>query len=118
VPTLVLSGEGDELVPPANGVQLARLLPECRLHILEGEGHLMVFDPESASLPLLEDFFSSPVPSAAWTTGTSVDDDATVERGVRAVGERAAAPRAERRVPVLRRALPAKRQRRNGRLEA
>jgi poly(3-hydroxyoctanoate) depolymerase len=82
VPTLVMSGEGDHLVPPANGVQLARLLPESRLHILEGEGHLMAFDPESATQPLLEDFFSSPdlVRSRAWTTGGSIEDDATVER--------------------------------------
>ena len=70
MPTLVLSGEGDELVPPANGVQLARLLPESRLHVIADEGHLMVFDPESGALPLLEDFFSSPVLDAC----TSVDD--------------------------------------------
>ena len=82
VPTLVLSGDGDELVPPANGVQLARLLPESRLHALGDEGHLMIFDPESGTLPLLEDFFSSPVlaRSQAWTTGTSIEDDAAVER--------------------------------------
>jgi hypothetical protein len=78
----VLSGEGDELVPPANGVQLARLLPKSRLHVLGGEGHLMIFDPESGTLPLLEDFFSSPVlaRSRGWRTGASIDDDATVDR--------------------------------------
>jgi pimeloyl-ACP methyl ester carboxylesterase len=82
VPTLVLSGEGDELVPPANGVQLTRLLSESRLHLLAGEGHLMVFDPESGALPLLEDFFSSAVVgrSRAWSTGASIDDDDAVER--------------------------------------
>jgi pimeloyl-ACP methyl ester carboxylesterase len=82
VPTLVLSGEGDELVPPANGVQLARLLSESRLHVLADEGHLMIFDPESGVLPLLEDFFASPVlaRARAWTTGARVDDDASVER--------------------------------------
>ena len=81
VPTLVLSGEGDQLVPPANGVQLARLLPESRLHILPGQGHLFVWDPESPALPLLEDFFTSPslARSKAWSTGTAVDDDETVE---------------------------------------
>jgi hypothetical protein len=82
VPTLVLAGEGDELVPPANGFQLAHLLPESRLHVLADEGHLMIFDPESGALPLLEDFFASPVLGRArvWKTGASVDDDATVER--------------------------------------
>jgi pimeloyl-ACP methyl ester carboxylesterase len=81
VPTLVVHGEADNLVPPANGVQLARLLPDARLHVLPGEGHFIVFDPESAALPLLEDFFSAPTPasSAAWSSGTLVDDDATVD---------------------------------------
>ena len=82
VPTLVLHGAGDHLVPSANGVQLARLLPESRLHVLPDEGHLLVFDPESASLPLLEDFFARPSlnESYAWASGTEVDDDATVDR--------------------------------------
>jgi pimeloyl-ACP methyl ester carboxylesterase len=82
VPTLVLSGDGDELVPPANGVQLARLLPESRLHVIGDEGHLMVFDPESGALSLLEDFFSAPTVgrSRAWTTGASIEDDTAVER--------------------------------------
>ena len=42
----------------------------------------MISDPESGALPLLEDFFASPVLARArvWKTGTSVDDDASVER--------------------------------------
>lgn len=81
VPTLILHGGGDELVPPANGVQLARLLPDGRLHVLPGEGHFLVFDRDSGTIPLLEDFFSSPTlrRSRAWSTGTVVDDDATVD---------------------------------------
>lgn len=80
VPTLVLNADGDTLVPAANGVQLARLLPKSRLHVLPDEGHLFVYDPTSAALPLLEDFFSSDTlgGSHAWTTGTVVDDDETV----------------------------------------
>jgi pimeloyl-ACP methyl ester carboxylesterase len=81
VPTLVLQGEGDELVPPANALQLARLLPDSRVHILAGEGHLFVYDAESTALPLLADFFSTPEleQSAAWTSGGVVDDDAVVD---------------------------------------
>jgi pimeloyl-ACP methyl ester carboxylesterase len=81
VPTLILHGDADQLVPPANGVQLARLLPDSRLHLLPGEGHFVVFDPESGALPLLEDFFSSRTlsDSAAWSTGTVVGEDETVE---------------------------------------
>ncbi|HTZ05488.1 MAG TPA: alpha/beta hydrolase [Gaiellaceae bacterium] len=80
-PTLVLTGDGDRLVQPANGIQLARLLPESRLHVLAGEGHLYVCDPESRALPLLADFFSSKTLARcrAWTSGTEVADDETVE---------------------------------------
>ena len=87
-PTLVLTGDGDRLVQPANGVQLARLLPESRLHVLPGEGHLYVCDPESDALPLLVDFFSSRTLTRChtWTSGTAVTDDATVDAAFDAAG--------------------------------
>jgi hypothetical protein len=87
-PTLVLTGGGDRLIQPANGLQLARLLPESRLHVLAGEGHLYVCDPESRALPLLADFFSSRTLSRcrAWTSGTVVADDETVEAAFDASG--------------------------------
>ena len=86
MPVLVLAGERDRLVPPVNGMLLARHLPNSRLHVLPGEGHLMLFDPESAALPLLEDFFWSDDLEAtqAWTSGAEVDDDATVQAALRA----------------------------------
>ncbi len=76
-PTLVLAGEQDRLVPAANGVQLAHHLPLARLHVLPGEGHLMLFDPASASHPLLVDFFSAtdPEQSQAWLTGALASDE-------------------------------------------
>jgi len=87
-PTLVVTGDGDRLVQPANGIQLARLLPESRLHVLPGEGHLYVCDPESRALPLLADFFSSRTLARcrAWTSGTEVADDETVEAAFEASG--------------------------------
>ena len=81
-PTLVVHGDGDRLIPPANAVQLARHLPVSRLHIVPNEGHLLVFDSESAALPRLADFFASPTldESETWATATVVDDNATLER--------------------------------------
>jgi len=81
VPTLVLAGDDDQVVPSANGVQLTRLLPESRLHILRDGGHLCVFDPDGPALPLLEDFFTAPehTASEAWLGGASIEDDAAVE---------------------------------------
>ena len=51
VPTLVLVGSVDQVVPPANGYQLARLLPTSRLHVLDG-GHLCLFDPDGPAVEL------------------------------------------------------------------
>jgi pimeloyl-ACP methyl ester carboxylesterase len=81
VPTLVLTGDADKLVPPANSVQLARLLPQSRLQVVPDEGHLFLFDSESPSTGLLADYFGARTlrSSKAWRTGTVVDDDATVE---------------------------------------
>ena len=66
-------------------MQLARLLPKARLHILEEEGHLFVLDPASPSHPLLQDFFGADVlaDSPAWSDGRVVDDDAEVEDALR-----------------------------------
>lgn len=90
-PTLVLAGALDHLIPPANGVQLARLLPEARLHILEDEGHLFVLDPESPSQPLLQDYFGADElgDSSAWSNGRLVVDDGEVEDAFRtSIGSR------------------------------
>jgi hypothetical protein len=49
--------------------------------VLRDEGHFLLFDPQSRAAPLLEDFFASDSPSSskAWSSGTVVDDDRTVE---------------------------------------
>ncbi|MGE0795137.1 MAG: alpha/beta fold hydrolase [Acidimicrobiia bacterium] len=44
MPALVLAGGDDRLVPPANARLLAGLLPDARLCILAGAGHLLVLD--------------------------------------------------------------------------
>jgi pimeloyl-ACP methyl ester carboxylesterase len=89
VPTLVVGGASDRLVPAANSVQLARLLPNSRLHLLPGENHLLLFDPESGVHPLLTDYFSASKleKSKTWSTGMVVDDDETLDEAIRsAVG--------------------------------
>jgi proline iminopeptidase len=39
VPTLVIHGEVDPMVPTAHGHQLARVIPNARLELIEGWGH-------------------------------------------------------------------------------
>ena len=67
--------------PPANGVQLARVLPHSRLHIIPDAGHLFMWDPDTAAVPLLEDFLRAQAPTEceSWTGGAAVEDDAAVE---------------------------------------
>jgi poly(3-hydroxyoctanoate) depolymerase len=85
-PTLVIAGGADHLIPAANGVQLARLLPHSRLRVVAEEGHLAIFDPTSRAQALVEDFLSSRDlrRSCAWTSGAVVDDDEAVEAAFRA----------------------------------
>jgi poly(3-hydroxyoctanoate) depolymerase len=85
MPTLVIGGARDRLVPAANSLLLAHRIPDSRLHLLPDEGHLMLFDADSASSPLLADFFSSPdhTMSAAWRTGEAIDDADRVEEALR-----------------------------------
>jgi pimeloyl-ACP methyl ester carboxylesterase len=79
--TLVLTGAEDGVIPPANGIQLTRLLPTSRLHVVPNGGHLFVFDPDGPGIGLLESFFSSSrlSTSKAWSGGTRVDRDEVVE---------------------------------------
>ena len=46
VPTLVLHGEEDALVPPAGGRRLAEAIPGARLHTIPGAGHVLTTDAE------------------------------------------------------------------------
>jgi len=49
-PTLVVAGENDPCVPLRNGRLLAKRLPDARLHIVKGGGHLFLLDePENVA---------------------------------------------------------------------
>ena len=73
-----MSGGADDLVPPENAVRLARRLPNSRLHLLPGAGHLVMFGTEPAGAKLMADFFSSRSldSSTAWTAGLVVPERA------------------------------------------
>jgi poly(3-hydroxyalkanoate) depolymerase len=43
-PTLVLAGDDDHAIPLGNARMLARFIPNARLHVIEGGGHLFVLD--------------------------------------------------------------------------
>jgi len=54
--TLVLTGDDDPIVPVLNGRILARCIPDSRLHIVPGGGHLFLLDRPSQSAVLVADF--------------------------------------------------------------
>jgi pimeloyl-ACP methyl ester carboxylesterase len=56
VPTLLLWGRHDRVVPPSIGVRLERALPEARLHLLDRCGHVPQEELPEASLALLTAF--------------------------------------------------------------
>jgi poly(3-hydroxyoctanoate) depolymerase len=59
-PALVLTGDDDPIVPPENSRILAACLPDARLHILPGAGHLALFDSPAEAAPVIARFLAGP----------------------------------------------------------
>lgn len=57
-PTLVLSGDDDPIVPPVNGRILARFIPDVRLHIVPGGGHLFILERPAEIADLVAHFLT------------------------------------------------------------
>jgi poly(3-hydroxyoctanoate) depolymerase len=55
-PTLVLAGDDDPIVPLVNGRILARLLPQARLQVVRGGGHLFVLERPAEIAALVAGF--------------------------------------------------------------
>lgn len=55
-PTLVVTGTADEVVDPANSLLLAERIPEARLEVFEGAGHLFFWQEPDRFVALLEEF--------------------------------------------------------------
>ena len=75
--TLVISGDDDPVMPLPNSYLLGRYMPNARLVIVPGEGHLLLMDHDSAALPFIGDFISASTvaSSTAWRDGIDVDDE-------------------------------------------
>lgn len=67
VPTLVLSGEHDSAQRRSIATRMARALPDARLKVLRGAGHLGALDDPNSYVQALRDFFSSQPAMAAGT---------------------------------------------------
>ena len=74
MPALVLTGDDDPIVPPANALLLAHHLPRARLVTCGGEGHLLLASEDSAALPAIDEFLDAPDAerSAVWMRAEDV----------------------------------------------
>lgn len=60
VPTLVIHGTSDRLVPPGNGKIIAARIPGAKLVLLEQAGHIFSTDQTEAAHKAVLEFLSSP----------------------------------------------------------
>jgi 3-oxoadipate enol-lactonase len=61
MPTLVIHGTADEMLPVANGRLIASLIPGSRLEILDGVGHLFFWERPQLSAELIRAHAAVPV---------------------------------------------------------
>jgi pimeloyl-ACP methyl ester carboxylesterase len=64
VPTLVIHGDEDQMLPVDNGKLIASLIPGARLEILEGVGHIFWWEQPERSAGLIRDHALSETPAA------------------------------------------------------
>ena len=64
-PTLVLAESDDPLVPPENARIISLLIPNNRLFIVPGGGHLFLLHSIDKVTPVLRSFLESETPLAA-----------------------------------------------------
>lgn len=58
VPTLVLAGQQDRLCPVERHTEIAELVPDARLHVLPGVGHLLPVEAQDTVAALLGEWLS------------------------------------------------------------
>jgi poly(3-hydroxyalkanoate) depolymerase len=61
-PTLVMAGSDDPLVPPANARILSLLIPNNRLFLVPGGGHLFMLYSLDIVVPMIREFLDAPKP--------------------------------------------------------
>ena len=65
VPTLVINGENDSLVPPANGELIAQRIPRAKLVLIKNASHIFITDREDESHEAIMSFLGEHVSTLA-----------------------------------------------------
>ena len=75
MPTLVMAGDRDAIVPMANAHILNTALPNARLHVIEDGGHLFLVTQAEETVAEIVDFLDEPIdamqPKSIWEQGMS-----------------------------------------------
>src|SRR6478672_11833773 len=58
-PTLILTGDLDELIPPQNAMMMARLIPGAELVVIPGCGHRVLWEATQSCVDLITEFLGS-----------------------------------------------------------
>src|SRR5579863_325903 len=58
-PTLVLTGDLDELIPPKNSLMIAKLIPGAKLVVIHGGGHRVLWEAQQKCFELITEFLGS-----------------------------------------------------------
>ncbi|BCW89534.1 Putative aminoacrylate hydrolase RutD [Alphaproteobacteria bacterium SO-S41] len=61
VPTLVMGGDRDKIVPLINSKMIKGAMPNARLHVVEGGGHLFIITRLPEILPIIRSFLNEPL---------------------------------------------------------
>ena len=56
LPTLVLSGSADVIAPPAQARRIAELIPDARLEVFKGAGHMLMLERTDDVNALISEF--------------------------------------------------------------
>jgi pimeloyl-ACP methyl ester carboxylesterase len=59
VPTLIVVGDDDPLVPLSNPMLMASRMPDARIMVVPGEGHFLLLDRDGAALPPIREFLGA-----------------------------------------------------------
>lgn len=62
--TLILMGEDDNIVRPINGQILKALIPQARMEMIAGGGHLFLLTHADQTIPMIEGFLAEQAPLA------------------------------------------------------
>ena len=60
MPTLVVHGTADQMIPVENGRLIASLIPDSRLEIFDGVGHLFFWERPERSAELVREHAGAP----------------------------------------------------------